>query len=62
MTAKTFLAAFDRFCNRRGLPKMVYSDNAKTFEGTEGEIRKLLAEKSEFFLQIKEDVTNLEIS
>ena len=62
MTAKTFLAAFDRFCNRRGLPKIVYSNNAKTFEGAEGEIRKLFAEKSESFREIKEYVTNLEIS
>lgn len=33
MTTETFLAAFDRFINRRGTPECVYSDNAKTFIG-----------------------------
>jgi len=28
-----FLLAFRRFCSRRGLPSVVYSDNARTFKG-----------------------------
>lgn len=33
MTTETFLAAFDRFTDRRGTPECCYSDNAKTFVG-----------------------------
>ena len=31
MTVPEFVMAFIRFCNRYGIPKVVYSDNAKTF-------------------------------
>ena len=62
MTAKTFLAAFDQFCNSPDLPKIVYSDNAKTFDEAEEEIWKIFAEKSESFRQIKEYISNLEVS
>ena len=32
LETKDFLLAFDRFCSRRGVPRLVRSDNAKTFK------------------------------
>lgn len=32
MTAKSFLMSFNKFCARRGCPRIVDSDNAKTFK------------------------------
>lgn len=40
MTTDTFLSAFTRFTSRRGLPSMMYSDNAKTFIGARNEFFK----------------------
>ncbi|XP_076283630.1 uncharacterized protein LOC143210562 [Lasioglossum baleicum] len=33
-----FLACFDRFCSRRDLPHIMYSDNGTTFQGADKEI------------------------
>ncbi|XP_071577734.1 uncharacterized protein [Temnothorax nylanderi] len=37
-TTPAFIAAFDRFCARRGVPSDMYSDNATTFHGAQREI------------------------
>ncbi|XP_024874739.1 uncharacterized protein LOC112456441 [Temnothorax curvispinosus] len=37
-TTSAFVAAFDRFCARRGVPSDMYSDNATTFHGAHREI------------------------
>lgn len=39
-TTNSFLQAFRRFVARRGLPEVIYSDNAKTFKRAEREINK----------------------
>ncbi|XP_064482842.1 uncharacterized protein LOC135395675 [Ornithodoros turicata] len=41
MSATAFLLAFRRFVARRGIPKVVYSDNAKAFRKSNKEIRNL---------------------
>ena len=38
LSLSDFMPAFRRFVSRRGLPSIVYSDNAKTFIGTPQEI------------------------
>ncbi|XP_015119043.1 uncharacterized protein LOC107042496 [Diachasma alloeum] len=40
----TFLAAFDKFASRRGLPSDLYSDYGTTFQGAERELRKVIDE------------------
>lgn len=37
-STQAFLAAFDRFCARRGVPSNVYSDNATNFQGAQREL------------------------
>lgn len=37
-TTESFLAAFHRFCSRRGLPNSMYSDNGTTFRGADREL------------------------
>ena len=41
-TSEAFLAACQRFKNRRGLPAHIYSDNGTTFQGAEKELRHCL--------------------
>ena len=41
LNVQDFLLAFRRFANRRGLPAMIQSDNAKTFQSSSKEIRKI---------------------
>ncbi|CAB3241720.1 unnamed protein product [Arctia plantaginis] len=41
MTTATFLACFDRFISRRGMPSKVYCDNAKTFKGADNQLKEL---------------------
>lgn len=41
LTTAVFLAAFDRFISRRGLPHDVYSDNGKTFRGAARHLQEL---------------------
>ena len=48
MSADSFICAFERFCNRRGKPKKVYSDNGTNFVGGEREMRDALAEWNTF--------------
>lgn len=38
LSTSTFLAAFDRFCARRGVPIAMYSDNATNFHGAQREL------------------------
>lgn len=40
LSTPTFLAAFKRFCSRRGVPKHVYSDNGTNFIGASRVIKK----------------------
>ncbi|CAB0033670.1 unnamed protein product [Trichogramma brassicae] len=46
LTTGAFLAAFSRFCARRGRPAVLYSDNATTFKGAARELRELFSEGS----------------
>ena len=63
MTSKTFLAAFDRFISRRGLPNRMRSDHGTNFLGAEKDIQDtLFSEKSAEFQQIKTYTGNLGIS
>ena len=41
LTVQDFLLAFRRFASRRGLPATIQSDNAKTFQSSSKEIRKI---------------------
>lgn len=54
----TFLAAFDRFCSRRGQVSVIYSDNGTTFQGAEGEIDKLFEKGSDFQKSIANKIEN----
>ena len=42
LSTNDFVLAFKRFVARRGLPSIVYSDNAKTFKGAEVRLQALL--------------------
>ena len=46
LDTESFLRAFRRFTARRGLPKLILSDNAKTFKSASIEIRKIVRSKS----------------
>ena len=46
LTVEDFLFAFRRFVGRRGLPKLMHSDNAKTFKGAQVPLRKLYGEQT----------------
>lgn len=39
LTSKTFLAAFERFSLRRGVPSQVFSDNGTNFVGADRELK-----------------------
>lgn len=39
MTTDSFLMALIRFCNRRGTPEIIFSDNGTNFVGAEAELR-----------------------
>ncbi|XP_062704435.1 uncharacterized protein LOC134286779 [Aedes albopictus] len=41
LTTEAFLAALDRFVNRRGLTRMILSDNATNFSGASAELHEL---------------------
>ena len=41
LSVQAFLLAFRRFASRRGLPATIQSDNAKTFQSSSKEIRKI---------------------
>ena len=41
LSAKTFLCCFRRFVARRGVPRLIVPDNAKTFKASEKAIRRL---------------------
>ena len=43
LTVESFLRAFRRFTSSCSVPKLIYCDNAKTFKGSEVEIKRLLA-------------------
>lgn len=56
LSTECFLAAFKRFCSRRGLPSMVFCDNASTYKGANNQLRDLyLLNKSHAH---KNNVTN----
>ena len=42
LNVHTFLMAFRRFCARKGTPKLVISDNAKTFKAAAKEVREII--------------------
>jgi len=41
LTSEEFILSFRRFTARRGVPSIVYSDNAKTFKGAQSKIQNL---------------------
>lgn len=41
LSTENFLLAFKRFQSRRGVPKIIYSDNAKTFKRANNELQKI---------------------
>lgn len=43
-TTDGFLAAFERFSSRRGLPETIYSDNGTNFQGADRELRRRILE------------------
>ena len=45
LVTTTFLNCFRKFCARRGTPRMVISDNGKTFKAANRVLHKLLSEK-----------------
>ena len=52
LSSAAFLAAFDRFVARRGLPARIYSDNGRNFRGASRELHEIyrfLADSSENF-------------
>ena len=46
LNVSSFFRSFRRFCARRGLPRKLYSDNAKTFKAAAKEIKQILNSKS----------------
>ena len=46
LTSVAFLAAFRRFVARRGLCKVIYSDNGTTFQGADAELQRCFSESS----------------
>ena len=46
LTSVAFLAAFRRFVARRGLCKVIYSDNGTSFQGADSELQRLFGETS----------------
>lgn len=53
MTTNAFLASFDRFAARRGLPNHMYSDNGSNFEGADNQLQRL------FLLQQNQNVSKV---
>ena len=53
LTAATFLRCFRRFVGRRGAPKIMVSDNAKTFKAAAKALRELFANE-----EVKNSLTN----
>ena len=41
MTTQSFIMAYDRFINRRGVPSIIYSDNAKTFQAADRKLKEI---------------------
>ena len=42
MSTQAFLAGFSRFCSRRGVPSVVFSDNGSNFVGADHEMKKAI--------------------
>lgn len=55
LTTEAFLAALDRFVNRRGLVRKIMSDNATNFAGASKELHQL-------FLMFRDDVSRAKIN
>ncbi len=43
LSSEAFIAAFNRFCSRRGVPRSLYSDNGSNFVGTNREFDEVRA-------------------
>ncbi|XP_063985392.1 uncharacterized protein LOC135166762 [Diachasmimorpha longicaudata] len=52
-TTDAFIAAYKRFTGRRGIPAIMYSDNATTFEGAANELNRLYNQESPDNQQIR---------
>ena len=48
LTVEAFLAAYSRFCARRGVCSVLYSDNTTTFKGASAELDRLFVQSSDF--------------
>ena len=55
LSTKAFLDALSRFTSRRGLPSVIYSDNATNFQGAQRELNELfqLISSQDFQLEIQ---------
>ncbi|XP_070525097.1 uncharacterized protein [Cardiocondyla obscurior] len=49
LSTEAFLGAYRRFAGRRGVCRILYSDNGTNFKGADVELRKMFEESSEFF-------------
>ena len=55
-SSKAFLAAFRRFVSRRGMCRIMYSDQGTTFKGAANDIEKLFAANSNFIKDVSANV------
>ncbi|XP_014218126.1 uncharacterized protein LOC106643918 [Copidosoma floridanum] len=56
LTADSFIAAYARFCARRGVCDVLYSDNATNFKGAASELQRMFSRSSNFTVSLIESV------
>ena len=56
MTTEEFRARLKKFISRRGRPKVIYSDNAKTFQAAAGRIHRIMQSEKMNDLLAKNEV------
>jgi hypothetical protein len=53
-----FLNALKRFVSRRGKPRYIHSDNAKTFVGAEAELQQIMLKSTKYQARVVNTLTN----